>query len=70
MFVSPAGGQLAGCVAWQIFNIGHYAQTFSPNFFIPAMFLDAIDFYHVVQLSATLILAGGHKVNTKRNFLS
>ena len=32
------------------FNTGHYMQNFQPNSFIPAMFIDTIDFYHFIPL--------------------
>ena len=34
-------------------------QTVQPIFFVPAMFISTIDFYHVMPLSVTLALAGG-----------
>ena len=50
------------------FNIWHYAQTFQPNFSIPAMLIGTIDFYHFIWL-ADLDLACGHKVCAKQNLL-
>ena len=52
------------------FNIGHYTQTFQPNFFIPAMLIGTTDFYHIILLSVTLTLAWGCKVSTKQNLLA
>ena len=51
------------------FNVGHYTQTFQPNFYIPVILMGAIDFYidfyNVTPFSQTLTLPGGHKVSTK-----
>ena len=58
----PAGQLAALCVK----NIGHYMQFFQPNIFILAMFVDTIDFYHLVLYSVTLILAGGLKIYAKQ----
>ena len=41
-----------------IFSIGHYSQTFEPNFFIPARLIGTIGFYHFIPLSLTLTMAG------------
>ena len=46
-------------------NVGHHMQTFPPNFLIPAMLIDTIDFCHSIPLSPTLTLPGGHKVSLK-----
>ena len=51
------------------FNVGHYAQFFQPNVFIPAMLIDTIDFCHPIPLSLTLTMAGGHKVIAKQSLL-
>ena len=51
-------------------NIGHCAQTLQPNVFMPALCIATTDCFHSVPLSLTLILAGGHKVNTKRTPLA
>ena len=37
-------------------------QILQPNSFKLAMFMGFIDFNHFIPLSATLTLAGGHKV--------
>ena len=42
-------------------HIGHYMQIVHPAFFIPALRIANIDFYHCVPLSLTLALPGGHK---------
>ena len=31
------------------FNTGHYTQTFQPMFFIPAIHIGTIDFYHFIS---------------------
>ena len=36
------------------FNIGHYMQSFQPNFVMPAMPIGTIDFYHFTPLSLVL----------------
>ena len=51
------------------FNVGHYTQTFQAIFFIPAMLIGTINFYHFIPLSVTLTLSGGHKVSAKQNLL-
>ena len=51
-------------------KIGHHTQTFQPNFFIPAQLLGTIDFYHVILLSLTMIVPGGHKVSVNQNVLA
>ena len=43
-------------------------QTVQPNFFIPAMHIGNIDFYHFRPVSLTL--PGGHKVSPKQNLLA
>ena len=45
-------------------------KLFNQFFFIAAMLIGTIDFYHFVPLSLILILPGGHKVNAKQNLLS
>ena len=52
------------------FNVGQYMQTFQPTFFIPALLIGTIGFYHFIPLSLTLTLPGGHKVSTKQNLLA
>ena len=49
---------------------GHYTQTVSPIFCIPAMFFGTIDFYHFIPLLHTAILPADHKVSAKQNFLT
>ena len=39
-------------------------------FFIPAMLVGIIDFYHSIPLSVTLTLAGGDKVSVERSLLA
>ena len=48
------------------FNVGHYTQTFYPQFFIPAILIGTIDFDHFILLSLTL----GYKVSMKQNLLA
>ena len=52
------------------FNFGHYTQTFQPNCVMPVMLIGAIDFYHFILLSLTLVFPGGHKVSAKQNILA
>ena len=40
------------------------------NFVIPGMLIGSVDCYHLYHFSLTLILAGGHKVSAKQNFLA
>ena len=42
-------------------NIGHYAQTFQSDVFIPAMLADTINFSLFTPHSVTFTMAGGHK---------
>ena len=51
-------------------NFGYYMQTFQPTFFVPAMLIGTIYFYHVRLLSLTLTLPGGHNVSAKQNLLA
>ena len=63
--------QLSGwpsCVAKTSF--GHCRQFYQPNFFIPAMMIGTLGFYHFVPFSLTLTLAGDHKVCAKQNLLA
>ena len=53
------------CMA-QTFNVRRYMQTLRPNFFLPAMLIRAIDFYHLIPLWLTLTLPGSHKVSAKQ----
>ena len=52
--------RMAGWLSWlgKNFNIGCYMQTFRPIFFIPAMLIGTIDFYHFIPLPLTLTLPG------------
>ena len=50
------------------FNIGYYTQTTQQKFFIPAMLIGTIDFYHLMPLSLTF--RGGHKINAKQNIMA
>ena len=61
MFVWPA------VLSGKNFKFGPYTQTFQPDLFIPVMFIGTIGFYHVILLSVTLTLDGGHKVSAKQN---
>ena len=45
-------------------------QTFQQVFFIPAMLIGTINFYHFIPLSAILTLAWGHKVSTRQSLLA
>ena len=60
--------QLAGhpSCAGKTYNVGH-ANSFLPNFFIPAMLIGAIDFSHFIPLSFMMTLPGAHKVSAKQN---
>ena len=62
--VQPAGWPILGD---ETFSVGHYVQTFLPNFVIPAMLIVTIDFCHVILLPLILTLAAGHKVNLRGN---
>ena len=42
-----------------------YTQTVQPNFFISAMLICTIDFYHFVPLSLTLTFRRGHLIRMK-----
>ena len=55
--VQPASQPAVLCV--KNLNIGHYTQTVQPNFFIPALLIDTIDFYHCIPFSLTLTLSRG-----------
>ena len=56
-YQSSLSGKLA-VLHGRNFNMGCYAQSFQPKFFIPAKLLGTICFYHFVLLSVTLTLAG------------
>ena len=47
------------------FNVGHCTQAVLPTFFILAMLIGTIDFYHFMPHLLTLTLPEGHKVNAK-----
>ena len=49
------------------FNTGHYAQSFQPISFTPAMLVGTYNFDHFIPLSVTLALAGDHMVSTKQS---
>ena len=53
--------QLAGHFSGKNFNIGDYTQTVQQFFFIPAILIGTIDFYHFMSFSLTLTLLGGRK---------
>ena len=40
------------------FSVGYCTQTSELNFFIPAMLIGTIDYYHFIPLSLTLTLPG------------
>ena len=44
------------------FITGCYTQACEPNFFIPAIFIGTVDFYHFIP--------GGHKVSEKQKQLA
>ena len=41
------------------FNVGHYTQTFQPDFFTLAMLVGTTDYYHFIPFSLIVTLAGG-----------
>ena len=45
-------------------------QTCQPIFFIPAMLIAAVDFYHFCPLFLTLTLAWDHRVRAKQILLA
>ena len=51
-------------------NVGHYTQTFQPNYSIPAMHIGTISLYHCIPLPVTLTSVGGHIVSTEQNLLA
>ena len=63
-----SGSQSGWPIIWHGKNcdVGHYLQTFQPDFFIPAMLIGTYDFYHSITLPVPLSLAWGHKVNKKQ----
>ena len=71
--ICVAGHCLSGQLSFmhgKNFNIGQYSQSFQPMFFIPAMLIGTIDFYHFIPLSVTLIMAEVHKVSSKQDLLA
>ena len=71
--VCPTAGQLS-CLAkgsWpailhgENFDVGHYAQTFQPKFFVPAMLEGTIDIYVVASILMTFTLAEEENVRAK-----
>ena len=58
------------CLAKKKSNIGHSTQTVLRNFFLPAMLIGTIHFYHFIPLSLTLTVPGGHKVSAKQYLLA
>ena len=65
----PPGGP-ASELAGETYNTGHYVQTFQPVSFIFAMFIGTSDPYHLLPLSVTLTMAGGHMVSTNQKLLA
>ena len=63
-------GAPPGCLCCKNLNVGHYMQTFQPNFVISAMLKGTTDFYHFIPLSLTLTVAGDYKVSTNENILA
>ena len=51
------------------FSVGHYMQAFQPNFFMHAMLVGTISFYHLIPFSLILTLSWCHKVSIKVNLL-
>ena len=45
-------------------------KLYNHFFFISAMLIGTVDFYHFNLLSLTLMLPGDHKVNAKKNALA
>ena len=45
-------------------------KLFNQFFFMPAMLVCTVDFYHFIPLSLTLTLPVGHNVNEKQNLLA
>ena len=50
------------------FIVVHYMQTVQPNFFIPAILIGTIDFYHFIPISLTMTLPRGYKVSANKTF--
>ena len=59
-------------LCWCMLGVfSHYMNNFQPNSFTLATLKSTVDFYHLIPLLLTLILAGGHKVsNTKQNLFT
>ena len=68
LFGQPPGQPAGHLVYGKDFNVGHYMQTFQPNFFIPAMFVGTMD--STMFIPVTMILPGGHKDSAKQNALA
>ena len=68
--VRPAGHPTdrSSCVAKTI-TLDIARKLFNQFLCIPVMLTDTIDFDHLILLSLTLTLAGGHKVSAKQNLL-
>ena len=68
-----SGQQASQSASWpsilcnKSFNTGHYTQTVPPNFFVHAMLIGTIDFYHFIPCPLTLTLPGIHKISTKQS---
>ena len=60
----------AGRLGWQKTTL--YITHMLLNHFlkISVMLIGTIDFYHLIPLSLTLTLPGGHKVSAKQNLLA
>ena len=56
--VRPASQLTPSFLRGKNFDMGYYTQTVQSNFFIPAMLVGTIDFYHCIPLSLTLTLPG------------
>ena len=64
VFVQPTGH--LSVLRGKNFSVGHFAQTFQPNFVMPVILIGIIALYNFLLHSLTLILAEGHKVSTKQ----
>ena len=57
------------CVA-KTLTLDMTCKLFNQFFFIPAMLIGTIDFYHFMLLSLTLTLPGGHMICAQQDLLA